>query len=421
MEEDAAMTMDSSVMPPAQRINPLLPETAGALLAEEWTIDPQSTLPSFLERIMIEETQRSTWETLTTVLSHLEDRLDEWSYRFGMDEYERRSTWKRRLAWFLKIPQVCRFLSHRILARYSPEIRFLVVYWLDRKSLLSKASAAISEALHGGKRVKLCPDPKSSEGKLEPMNQRDGIRLALLLALGRYLNERGEILYRKLLSPATASFRLPVKYQQIVKFAYSFLYTSGKAVSLIEKWLYLTGQSVFFDPYSRWLSVVLRRVTEEDSSQQSSPAPNPEASDAISSSPTNAVSTLLSTLGLSFNEKATRSLAYWLLASFAGISWIARLQRTRQRVRQRLDYQEGTVGSTHAPPKEAASSELLRNCPPTHCPLCRSPRVHPTASTSGFVFCLSCLTTALRSKAVCPVTGKDCPESSIVRLFEPHN
>ena len=36
-------------------VNPMVPSSCGALLAEEWTIDPNSTLPSFLEMKMIEE------------------------------------------------------------------------------------------------------------------------------------------------------------------------------------------------------------------------------------------------------------------------------------------------------------------------------------------------------------------------------
>ena len=54
------------------------------------------------------------------------------------------------------------------------------------------------------------------------------------------------------------------------------------------------------------------------------------------------------------------------------------------------------------------------------CPICNEPRIHPTASTGGYVFCLKCILESLRQNgAVCPVSRKPCPESSLVRLYEP--
>ena len=54
------------------------------------------------------------------------------------------------------------------------------------------------------------------------------------------------------------------------------------------------------------------------------------------------------------------------------------------------------------------------------CSLCNEPRIHPTASTGGYVFCLKCILEFLRENGgVCPVSRKPCPESSLVRLYEP--
>ena len=54
------------------------------------------------------------------------------------------------------------------------------------------------------------------------------------------------------------------------------------------------------------------------------------------------------------------------------------------------------------------------------CPICKEPRINPTASTSGYVFCYKCLVMHLRQKGeFCPVTGMPCRESRVVRLYEP--
>jgi len=54
------------------------------------------------------------------------------------------------------------------------------------------------------------------------------------------------------------------------------------------------------------------------------------------------------------------------------------------------------------------------------CPICKEPRINPTASTSGYVFCYKCLVSHIRHKGdYCPVTGMPCRENKVVRLFEP--
>lgn len=54
------------------------------------------------------------------------------------------------------------------------------------------------------------------------------------------------------------------------------------------------------------------------------------------------------------------------------------------------------------------------------CPLCREPRINPAASTSGYVFCYRCLMLHLRNVGEhCPVTGRECPTSRVVRIYEP--
>ena len=54
------------------------------------------------------------------------------------------------------------------------------------------------------------------------------------------------------------------------------------------------------------------------------------------------------------------------------------------------------------------------------CPICREPRINPTAATSGYVFCYKCLISHLRRQGeFCPVTGMPCPEDRVFRLYEP--
>ena len=72
---------------------------------------------------------------------------------------------------------------------------------------------------------------------------------------------------------------------------------------------------------------------------------------------------------------------------------------------------------------DESESDFIRRGLPTDtasCPICHRSRVNPAASTSGYVFCYRCLVMHLRSNGErCPLTGMHCPESRVIRLFEP--
>jgi hypothetical protein len=54
----------------------------------------------------------------------------------------------------------------------------------------------------------------------------------------------------------------------------------------------------------------------------------------------------------------------------------------------------------------------------TLCPLCNEPRVHPTASSSGCVFCYKCIFEYVDQNKRCPVTSLPCMVSQIRRIFD---
>jgi hypothetical protein len=319
---------------------------------------------------------------------------------------------------FLKVPQFAQIVSEQVLAKYRAELMFWIIFMLERRSLTSSVTATISEALHGTKRVKikLQSEPEgvgaTRQGRLIPMQQRDGILYATLLALGRYLQERGDWLYQGIVDHQPQAAILPTRLQKLFQFLYPILYSTSKGLNLIQRWNYLLGSSVYFDPYSRLLGLVLRRLVAEDNPTTST---GQEASLTTMKSLGNFNGQLLSILG----SRTFRRVAVGLLSSAVGISWIARLQTARQKIRMKRHMIVGDM-QRKAPPKPLPEARHVKDCPPTNCPLCRAPRINPTASSSGYVFCLSCLRAALSSKPVCPVTGKACPESSVIRLFEPH-
>ena len=389
-------------------VNPMVPSSTGALLAEEWSINPSSALPSFLESVMIEEARRSGWQALKSFLIHLERRLS------SLEPSSSR--------WSRIQRTIARFFADRILKPYSPEIRFLIFYTIERRYLTSKSGASIFESLYGGKRVRLgLPEPlkdgATKQRSLKPISKQDGVKLAFLLTLGPYLAERTEKLYQNLSFPSETFPPSFLRLKKMVKVLYPFLHMSIQGIHLLHQWKYLLGRSLFFDPYSQWLSLVVRRVTAQD---LETPDSNSDRAQSKVVEDATALSKKIS------GSKTFRKISFGILSSAIALSWLARLRSTMQEIqqqRQARQQSQNSIGSTvpiPLPPRRpSAEMSPLSNCPSNVCPLCRQPRINPTASTGGFVFCLKCLLSYVKENGVCPISGKECPETSIVRLFEP--
>ncbi|KAG7346187.1 Pex2 / Pex12 domain containing protein [Nitzschia inconspicua] len=456
------------------RVNPMIPTTIGALIAEESTIVPTSTLPSFLECKMIEECRRSGHQTLRAATQFLVERLIRMEQSLqnqrGNDSRPYSSSvlrFFRAIQGFLRNVSfhTCRNIRTQILEPFGPELRFLVVYWLERRSLLSSSSASIAESLYGGKRVQVVPvadDGNSQRRPLQPMSKQNSIRLAFLLALGPYLEERADTvataLVRRISSLSHLSTATKQKLRTLVQVAWPLVRMTTKATFWLYQWRYLMGWSVFFDPYSRYLNSILRRVTQEDQQQQQQQQQQENTGVAVSSGESaevgiknvQGINTVISDSFWNIMQgKPSRiqKLAAVVISSMVALSFVARVQSIQQDMQheaedteqQRQEQQESRQrfpgGSNKAkvtppPPLPATPffpegktntmiAERLKNLPPTLCPLCQDPRVNPTASISGYVFCYKCILEYVKKEGMCPVTGRKCTETNLVRLFEP--
>jgi hypothetical protein len=598
------------------------PTTIGALLAEEWTIHPLSTLPSFLEFILMEEARRSGWFTLRSILETLaqqlallggggggggartqqpqqqqqqqqqtrasftssfnrnhetsEDRDDGIDGHGGISSSSSSSSspppsplswWSQRLVpWCSRQSRsIARFLAHSILRPYQAEILCVIVYALERASLTSPKSATVAEGIYGTKRVKMITIPESSiatttttptsstasasivpddhhnhhqddssflapsSNKLQPLSKYDAVRLALCVALGPYLSERMDQVYRRLVPivrreqqqrrqhssnqhrqpqyriqhdrptrwplfppPLLQGLhvllrrpRLPKSFQQLFVMVYPWLHMSTHGIHLLYQIRYLLGKSFFFDPISHLLGLVVRRVVMEDEStppppeqqQQQQQQQHYYSSDIKTMVPTMPMG---STNDIAFTHTMVvaparsrrrggtlllKQVAVAMVSSTLVVAFLARLfaeqtERHRQRhLRQTSAAARSTIASASSDTRNTAdqrtassttttpgattissTTTLLPPPPPpppflsswksqvssfsfstTTCPLCHQSRVHPTASTGGYVFCLKCLLRHVRECGTCPITGRPCPESKLVRLYEPRS
>jgi hypothetical protein len=300
--------------------------------------------------------------------------------------------------------------TRRLLQRYGPELRCLFLYVLERQCLHSKSCATLSESIYGVKRVKLL-----ASGKLVALTGTEKTRLTLCLALGPYLREKGELLDRRLRH--YHALRGPSNWRRKFVAIYSFLRMIFDGAGVLCQWRYLLGRSVFYDPVSMLLQQVVRRVTQEDMGGIPSEL-TPGSEDA----PPNSI---LPTKGVDQEKYRSvgRKVAAYLLTTSFMLSWATQIRSEWQRHSLDSLYSERSgstlIGGYAIPPPPSPVSSSCENTPEGLCPLCRRSRIQPTASTSGHVFCLSCLLPFVKEYARCPITGVDCQESQVVRLYEP--
>ena len=358
-----------------------------------------------------------------------------------------------------------------LIQHYGPEISCLILYTLERHCLRSDACATISESLYGGRQAKLDRSSQDKQQrKLLAVGDRDKTRVALLVALGPYIRHRLLLWYQKLKQQQSASssqeqsaarLSLLQKLRNLFVWMYPMLHVSLSSMDMIYQWRYLLGHSVFFHPYAQLLGLVVRRVTQEDSlKSQGTTIPAVAASATGAAIPSSTIPTPLTTTTTTTNSSippattsdapsatssTMRNAAVWALSSAVILSWISHFRAEYERQRQELimqqqqeqqQHQNGTLptnnlnshlsGNSHhiqanntTPPPPSSG---MQNALPAHlCPLCRQPRMHPTASSSGFVFCYKCLLQHVQDTGKCPVTGRDCREAQLLRLYEPNH
>jgi hypothetical protein len=340
----------------------LIPKTTGALLAEEWCIDPYTALPSFLEMKFIQDAERSGRETLKMVYDLLLNQLatlpNSRSYVVA-----RMKRYSLALIAFMK--------------RYHAEWRCVLLYWMERRCL-HMMSASCAEAVYGSKRAMLLPE--DGKHRIVPLDRKNATRLALCLALGPYLKEKlaGVTQDQTLFGIDLVS--LSPSHRRILQIIVRLLQLGGEAGNLFCQWRFLLGQSFHFDLASLCLGTVVRRQTQQDR-----PAtPSKDVSSPMSQTTRNAVMTVIS-LAVS-------------------VSWLTQLRvmwLEQQSTKRRL----ASCDHDLPPPPHVQKASL-----PAHCPKCHGPWIDPVVAIPGdfLVYCRTCLDPDLAAA------------KKIVRLYEPH-
>lgn len=369
-----------------EHVNPAVPKTVGALLAEEVTMDPLSPLPSFLEMKMIEEAAASGERGLRLALEYVVQRASQ----------TRSPQWRARISQFVE----------RAITTYGAELRLLMTYLVNRRCLKSNACASVAESLYGGRRAKLGPAGVNGQQSVLPLTDTDKTRLALVLALGPYVQERLDQMYHRFKQQSSGrvcdgTTSVWARFQALFVAAYPFLHMTKEGTVVVYQWMFLLGKTLHFDPASHMLGQVVRRTTQVDAPQQAAKSTGPPSESSLSPPQVDPV---------------RKAILVGLSSTFV-LGW---LRQFRSLLRSQKQQSSDIPPPPPLPVKLDGKTRMrppLSN--PSLCALCRQPRINPAAATSGYVFCHRCIFMFVREHSKCPVTGTKCPESRIVRIYEP--
>lgn len=426
-------------------------------IVEESTIDATSILPSFLELYLVNISKVSGHKALLSIIDaivanvsfHLQNERNHVASSGPNGESTNFldtscSAIKSRLKHMVST------LGHyasKLCKLYSAEITVVMLYVLELWCIQAK-SATISEAVYGLRRSKLVSTRENEYGnqsRLDRLSHSDGIRLALLTSAIPYLNVKLDSWYKQELNRSYISSqpsrlddaeimmdesnesaallwkkrnRVFEKWRQIIVYMYPFLRVSVTSTQLMYHALYLIRRSIYNDPWSHALGLMVRRVTMSDMKDYSIKTTVSTASKPVRNTQCN--------IG--------RAITF-VSASMLFGSWLVylRTEMLRRRRRHYLTNHEelsddpmlctsGTVPNSNSskipPPPLQHDFNITHGIPSHLCPLCYRQRLNPVTSIYGHVYCYRCIIMHIRENGeVCPLTGLLCEESQLYRIY----
>jgi Pex2 / Pex12 amino terminal region len=448
------------------------------LLTEEWMIDRPdndgfvSLLPSFIEAVWMQDTERYITDGLRSFLEVIRDRaVRPLVQRLSQPEYhalngrrnsiigapqQRSRAFNMELfaakleQWRYTVPSQLRqrvvvFLKlwERVLDRFRPELQCWMRYIVERHCLLhSRNCGTLVDFVFGMIRVKAACSEPGGRIQLVPLEKVDQIRLALLQAMIPYLWERFQEFYRNERNEMSSmDIRPPGSHYGVLQLIRStllrrrpwihrlfpVLVSIGYIANAYCQLRYLLGFSHCTDLQNTVLRHIVRRTTQQD----------------LSSPATNATSPLASTPLIWDRWKIVLPTVGWImLASSLSLSWgtqmihwyrekyqeLQQAQLRREQCQMGAEEPRRTQFSAHIlpvpllPPETAVVDSLPKGC----CLLCNGPLFsmkgkssrYPTA-LNGYIYCYTCIVPYVRQHGVCPVTDQVVYDESkqLIRLY----
>ena len=346
-----------------------------------------------------------------------------------------------------------------------------MVYGLKRSKIVNQKRVGLSKEQSGNgfsSQKNENVTPTTYEQNVVELTSTDKTKSAILAALLPYWKERCDKLYSRLKEqPSTNQSGSTTQYNHNINTQnmkdvflklYPYIHLSHDGSIFLYQFAYLLEYTPYWSFSLHALGVILRRMTVADvqrrdaqkaqlrqSAQSKVQATSTQQRNQVKGFSTDSINnkslaskvtipnllrgallfsvsyTIVSGWYRYFQRELSLRRRRWI----AGDETFTALQRgAHQNSRMSNDDSEMRRRPHHPIPPPPMPPKKLTNSDNLHtdkwaCPLCHEPRINPTASTSGFVFCYKCLVMHIRRNGeYCPLIGMPCKESQVVRLYE---
>ncbi|GMI30766.1 hypothetical protein TrCOL_g3222 [Triparma columacea] len=299
------------------------------------------------------------------------------------------------------------------LAGWEEEARAVARGAVEWRSV-SKGDGLVGEGSYGLKRSRVVGDGQGR--RMEDMRTGDQIRaVAMAVAVG-WGDGRGREMYERFKRETeehadtredTGRYARFRNLKKLFVRVYPYIRLSLSSVSILSSFLYLHGLTVYHSPTDWMIGQVVRRKTMQDIE--------------VGGKGGGRINQRRGGGGEGGRSRA-KKIAMAALFAFTVYGWVKNAAEEIRKARREGRSGEGEEGQMEAPesliPKLPASTKRIVTETPHLCPLCRRKRVNPTVvKETGFVYCYRCIVGAVRTEGRDPVTGAECSEDGIIRLF----
>lgn len=377
----------------------------GSLAASIWGINSSSDRPSIFELMLMEQLSGALYP----------------AYRAVSDAFRRR------------------FASLSIATTYGPETYALIMFFVQRYFLTTHGSS-LTEYMYGLKRVVV---PSGGLGRQSTRRRPIDVNVALFCLIAvpyvarradEYFAEEAMILRsfhgngddlrdivddddddeetRKRKERAKNDRRRRRRRALLLKI-YRVVRTSALSACALYKLGYSIDRTEFFSPLLAYAGTALRRVTVADIRRRREQLRRVHAARGV-------LGKSRSWLSWTF-QKLTTAIQTSLMFSailFKFFEWWYAPSNAEARERA-LRRSRGNSSRTRPPPPPTCPEGLtpLRRAPrDCECPLCGRRIRNPALSSSGALFCYTCITHYAREHGRCPLTKMPCTEGQIRRV-----
>jgi hypothetical protein len=314
---------------------------------------------------------------------------------------------KPALEWILQIVAQKYNRLYPVL-EWMDEIFYGVVFILERH-YLKKYDGSFSENFYSLKRVIVTPD-----GKKAQLTRRHKLWCLFFLVVVPYLKTKLDKYYQANFANERRGSPEPTGTKKLFRMIYPFITVIYEGLFFLYQILYMYEMTPYYTPLLHLQGIVVKKISFEDMVRQNAKLAHQEKARQRAQQQLSFVFLVWQKITDGFSKFLDYS--QYLLPTtiffFKFLEWWTNEPRFKQ-------------STAILPPRPEPVKRALGGLPiPSDkkiCPICTKPRTNPAMSTSGFVYCYTCLFRYVEENERCPITFVPMTTEQIRKIYDEEN